>query len=167
MSKKWKLGQAVVTAILIAAVIFCIVVISQVMSRGYVTIAGRSLFRVVTGSMEPTIPTGSLLISKNIEIEEIERGDIICFRSKESNMLGQVITHRVIDIVHSGDGNLYLETCGDANPTADGYYVTDANLIGIVTKYTKSGNLMAKIFSLFTSKIGFLSCVAIPVLAIA
>ena len=167
MSKKWKLSQIIVTIVLVAAVIFCITVIAQVMSRGYVTIAGRSLFRVVTGSMEPTIPTGSLLVSKKIEIEEVERGAIVCFRSKESNMLGQVVTHRVIDIVYSQDGELYLETCGDANPTADGYYVTENNLIGEVTHYTKNGNVMARIFSLITSKIGFLSCIAIPVLAIA
>ena len=164
--KKKKLYQVTVTVILLAAVILCITVIAQIMSRGYVTVMGHSLFRVATGSMEPAIPTGALLVSKEIEIEEIRTGDIICFRSKESNMLGQVITHRVIDILYDEEGEIYLETCGDANPSADGYYVTKHNLIGKVSYHTKEGNILAAFFSVVTSRIGFLSCVAMPVLLI-
>lgn len=167
MSKKDKILYSVVSVMLAASVILCITVIAQVMSRGYVSFLGTSFFRVATGSMEPTIATGSLLISEKTEIEEIEVDDIICFRSKESNMLGQVITHRVVSVMVNDEGQTYLETCGDANPSVDGYYVTESNLIGKVSYYTKQGNIVARIFSMLMSKTGFLSCIVFPVLLIA
>ena len=87
MNRKDKIANGVASLMLVIAVVLCITVIAQVLSTGYVTIFGRSLFRVVTGSMEPTISTGALLVSKEAEIDEIELNDIICFSSKEYNML--------------------------------------------------------------------------------
>ena len=167
MDKKSKISQYAVTGILVTAVVLCIVVISQILSVGYVTMFGRSLFRVATGSMEPTIPTGSLLICKEEVIDNIKVGDIICFRSKESNMLGQVITHRVTKVMRDEEGMRYLETAGDANPSADGFYVTESNLIGKVSFYTKYGNPIASVFSFVTSRMGFLACIVFPVLIIS
>ena len=60
MKKNRKAIIILVNAILLAAVIFSVTVASQVMKKGYATIAGHSMFRVVTGSMEPTLPVGSL-----------------------------------------------------------------------------------------------------------
>ena len=109
-------GMEIATTIFLgAAMVFCIIIVAQIMSKGYVNIFGYSLFRVETGSMEPTITTGALLICKEAEIEVIETGDIICYRSKSQQMLGQVITHRVVDIIQSEDGTILLETRGDAN----------------------------------------------------
>ena len=54
----------------------CLIFAVQVATRGYVTIGGRSLFRVVTGSMEPTISVGAVLVCKDTEIEQIQKGDI-------------------------------------------------------------------------------------------
>ena len=82
-------------------------------------------------------------------------------------MLGQVITHRVVKVIDGKDGKTYLETRGDANPAADGYYVTEKNLIGKVSVYTKEGNLLAKIYAVVTTQIGFLSCIVFPILLVA
>lgn len=167
MNRKDKVINAAATVLLVTAVVLCITVIAQTLSKGYVSMFGTSLFRVVTGSMEPTIPTGALLISREVDIDEVEKGDIICFRSMESNMLGQVITHRVVDVIEGKDGETYLETRGDANPASDGYYVTSSNLIGEVSAYTKEGNILAKIYSVVTTPLGFLSCIVFPVLLVA
>lgn len=167
MNRKEKIINAVASVLLVTAVVLCITVIAQTLSKGYVTFFGTSLFRVVTGSMEPTIPTGALLISREVDIDEVEKGDIICFRSKETNMLGQVITHRVVDVLEGEDGEIYLETRGDANPASDGYYVTGGNLIGEVSAYTKEGNILAKIYSVVTTPLGFLSCIVFPILLVA
>lgn len=166
MKKEGKFIQFLMTTILILSVICCIMVIAQVMSKGYVNIGGYSFFHVVTGSMEPTIPKGSLIINKREEIEEIKVGDIICFRSQESYMLGQTITHRVVEKKKGKDGNIYLETRGDANYASDGYYVTSQNLIGEVVFYTGKGNIIANIISFLTTKMGFMTCIVFPVLLV-
>ncbi len=159
--------EVVSSVVLLITLVVCVSVMAQVMSNGYVTIFGYSLFRVETGSMEPTISTGALLVCKEREIADVELDDIICYRSKSKQMLGQVITHRVIKISTSDDGNLLLETRGDANTVSDGFYVTEDNLIGAVVWYSGQKNLLAGIMSFITGKMGFLGCIVIPVLLVS
>lgn len=160
------IASVVVSWALVISVLLCVGVLAQVLSKGYVSVGGYSMFRVVTGSMEPEIPVGSLIISKSVEIEEIQTGDIVNFRSKESGMLGMVITHRVIGRYENANGNILLETKGDANRYTDGFFVEKDNLIGKTVSYTKEGNLIAGILSLLTNKVGFLACIVIPCLMI-
>lgn len=167
MSKKEKWMNAAVSVLLAAAVVLCITVIAQTLSKGYITFFGHSLFRVVTGSMEPTIPVDALLITEEVDIEEIKEGDIVCFRSMETNMLGQVITHRVVKVIEQESGEIYLETRGDANPSSDGHYVTEKNLIGKVATYTKEGNIIAAVYATITTPFGFLAFVVFPILLVA
>lgn len=112
MSKetKTKTGGIVSAVILVLAVVLAMVVCIQVLTRGYVTIAGNSLFRVVTGSMEPTMPVGSILICRDTPIDDIREGDIVCFRSMGSAGVGKIITHRVVAVLQNGDGDTLLET---------------------------------------------------------
>ena len=167
MSKKEKWMNAAVSVLLAAAVVLCITVIAQTLSKGYITFWGHSLFRVVTGSMEPTIPVDALLITEEVDIEEIKEGDIVCFRSMDTNMLGQVITHRVVKVIEQESGEIYLETRGDANPSSDGHYVTEKNLIGRVATYTKEGNIIAAVYATITTPFGFLAFVVFPILLVA
>ncbi len=162
-----KIVSSVVSVFLGIAVILCLFVMSQVLGRGYVSFGGHSVFRVVTGSMEPAIPTGAVLVCDSIDIDKIQVGDIICFRSKDQNMLGRIITHRVVGIVYDDGGAVFLRTMGDANPSEDGYYVTDENLVGKVTWHTGDGSVMATIISFITDKIGFFSIIVVPILLIA
>lgn len=163
---KKKITSALVTCVLAVSILLCVVVVTQVMSKRYVSMGGYSLFRVVTGSMEPEIPVGALLISKQTDIEDIEKGDIVTFRSKESSMIGVIITHRVVDIHEGLNGQVLLETRGDANQYADGYFVDQSNLIGRAVYYTKEANVVAGIFSFLTNKVGFLACIVLPCLLV-
>lgn len=162
-----RIGSALSTLALVVAVVLCLTVIVQVTTNGYVQIGGFSLFRVITGSMEPEIPVGSLLICQKTPIEDIQVGDIVCFRSLNPKMLGSVITHRVVAIDHTPDGLPLLETKGDANLTADVEFVSQANLIGRVNYSTKDKNLVASVVDLMTDKIGFLVLILFPTLLIA
>ena len=62
----------VISVVLAFAIVLCILVIGQVLSKGYVSLGGYSLFRVVTGSMEPSIPVGAVLIAKDTPIQTVE-----------------------------------------------------------------------------------------------
>ena len=160
-------AEVISTFILLAALASCVFVLAQVMSKGYVTIAGYSLFRVETGSMEPTIPTGALLICEKEQIENIKLNDVICYRSQTQQMLGQVITHRVVKMEQTTDGVWFMETRGDANTVSDVYYVTAGNLIGKVVWYSSQANVFAGIISFISQKNGFLSCIVLPVLLLS
>lgn len=70
---------------------------------------GYQVYRIMSGSMSPTLKTGSVIISKTpIDKSKLKVGDIITFKHK-----GATITHRIIEVVKS-EGTLY-RTKGD-NP---------------------------------------------------
>jgi len=169
-NKQFKIQQrlgVLVTVLLVLAVAVCLYACVQVLSRGYVNLGGFMMFRVVTGSMEPTIPVGALLVTQEVDINTIQMNDIICFRTQVSEIWGKIVTHRVVGIMETEWGDLLLETKGDANLVMDGYYVDSANFVGKVIWHTGDGSVLANVISLFTSKIGFLGCIVFPCLLLA
>lgn len=86
---------------------------------------GFHIYTVISGSMEPAIPTGSLVYVKRISPEKVEEDDVIAFYS---TMDGEsIITHRVV-----ANSELMSEfiTKGDANDTKDMNPVPYDNYIG-------------------------------------
>lgn len=152
---------------LLATVILCFYVAIQVFLNGFATIGGYSVFRVVTGSMEPTIPTGAILLNQKTDIAQIQENDIICFRARINEIRGEVITHRVTQVLQDETGRIYLETRGDANLSTDQYYADEDNLIGRVRWYSGKENVLTKMLSFLSGKIGFLACIAIPLLTVS
>ena len=104
---------------------------------------GYEIFNVVSGSMEPTIPVGSIIYVKEIDPVDVESGDIIAFESGDN-----VIMHRVVD-------NKRVEgaftTKGDANNGEDMNDVSYDNLIGIVVKHIP---ILGQLLILFGSTFG-------------
>ena len=77
---------------------------------------------VLSGSMEPTIGTGSVcFINKNANIEKIKEKDIIAFKLRD----GTLVTHRAIKVDNSG-----IITKGDNNKAADSNVVNKENFVG-------------------------------------
>lgn len=157
-------ANVLISALLIFAVLLCLWVTFQVIGKGYVNLFGYSLFRVVTGSMEPTIPVGSLLVCEHVDMEAVQVGDIICFRAQESAIFGQMMTHRVTAVFPVVDGSLLFETRGDANLTADGFLVSQTNFVGKVIWHMGANSVLSSILSFCSNKIGFLACIVIPIL---
>ena len=166
-SRHQRLISAAVTVLLIFSVVLCGYAAIQVLSKGYVSFGDFMMFRVVTGSMEPTIPVGALMTARRVDINDIVLDDIVCFRTQEVAIWGKIMTHRVVDIMLQPDGSPLLVTKGDANLVADGYFVSQANLIAKVTWHTGDDSILASVFSFFTTKIGFLGCIVVPCLVLA
>lgn len=165
--KKGRLERGIailVTVLLVLSVLLCVYVVAQILANGYVSFGGYMLFRVVTGSMEPAIPVGSLLVSQQVELPAVAVGDIICFRTQDATIWGRIVTHRVVGILQGVDGSLLMETKGDANLVADAHYVTRDNFIGKVVWYTGENSFLVRLIAFLTGKIGFMACIALPCL---
>lgn len=116
------------TIILLSVIAFCLM-----MALPHVL--GYEVYHVVSGSMEPEIPIGSVIYVEKTNPEEVSKGDIIAFFSGES-----VITHRVVQN-QTVEGK--ITTKGDANAKEDMNDVTYDALIGKVTShYPVIGSLM-------------------------
>lgn len=97
---------------------------------------GYSYSAIVTGSMEPKIGVGDIVISKDIDFDEIVIDDVIIFYSAVEN---KHIVHRVIRIEEDGS----LITKGDANSSEDPASVTKDNYEGkVVNVVPKIGKLI-------------------------
>jgi signal peptidase len=158
---------AISSLIFTIAVSLCLIFSVQILTKGYVSIAGRSLFRVVTGSMEPTIPTGAVLVCQKTDIDTIQEGDIICYRTKVQEIYGSIVTHRVVAIETDDTGAICLETRGDANLSSDPYYVTESNLVGKVIWYSGQEGVLVQMIGFLNGKIGFLACIVFPICLLA
>lgn len=78
-----------------------------------------SVLTVLTGSMDPAIPPGSVVVDRPVQPGSIRRGDVVTFRSGRSPSGGeQLVTHRVV-AVHSSRVGLSFTTKGDANRVDD------------------------------------------------
>lgn len=84
------------------------------------------LLTVISGSMEPSLPTGTLIMVRPPGDKLFAPNDIITFRKDDI-----LITHRIIDVGY--DGNFYYVTQGDANSNPDPDPVRPQQVLGHVT----------------------------------
>ena len=113
---------------------------------------GYNIYTVISGSMEPAIPVGSLVYVKYQEPESIEKKDIIAFYG--SNDSSSIITHRVVynkklsgEFVTKGDANKEK----DMNPISYNQYMGKVVLmipvIGGVAQTLTTGSGKLVLFS--------------------
>jgi signal peptidase len=76
---------------------------------------------IVTGSMQKTIPVGSLVVSHKVDPRQLEVGDVISFQ-KPIGAKG-LDTHRIVAIRNDNGKRLY-QTKGDNNPIVDPWVIT-------------------------------------------
>lgn len=94
----------------------CTLIVKSLVNKDEVPdIGGLMPFIVVTESMDPFIKSGDIIITKDIDTEDIEPGMIISFFDPASRTGTAVVTHRVMYIIDDGDGTVSFKTAGDCN----------------------------------------------------
>lgn len=112
---------------IISTVLVAVVVILALLLAG-ARLLGMQVFTVLSGSMEPTYHTGSIIYVKKIATEDIQPGTVITFMLDEDT----VATHRVTAVVPDEEDPTVVRfrTKGDANNAEDGSLVHYKNVIG-------------------------------------
>ena len=112
----------IVTWLLAAAVIAAAIALTGV------RLVGLQPFAVLSGSMEPTYHTGSIVYVKKIDYHELKAGDPITFMLDENT----VATHRIVEVIPDAEepDTIRYRTKGDANESEDGGLVHYKNVIG-------------------------------------
>lgn len=105
-----KVIASLTSIILILLLLKTWVQVMDAKSRGEVpTVFGYQIYEVQTGSMDPTLPVKSLILSKKVEHPEtLQVGDIITFVNSE----GITVTHRIVEVVKQ-QGKIAYRTKGD------------------------------------------------------
>ena len=163
MKIRWifKLFNAAAIALILVSVF---VLLSVVLTpAGQVPqVLGYSVFRVMTGSMEPEIREDSLLVVKKTPAEDIAPGDVISFFSPDPMLEGAVNTHRVVR-VEKQSGRIQFITKGDANVIEDTYPVDASALVG---RAVFKSYCLGRVVSLLANPLVFGIIILLPLLII-
>lgn len=130
-----KILSRVMTVLTVASFLFGLVIFISVLraNQGEVPrVLGYSVLRLQTGSMEPEYRTGSIIITKKVDVNDLEKGDVISFYSTSLDISDRVNTHRIVDIIYDQSGSREFVTKGDANELQDENPVLSSRVIGKV-----------------------------------
>ncbi len=86
-------------------------------------VTGSVALTVLTQSMEPTYPPGTLVIVQPVATNDIRIGDPITYQLRPGEP--ELVTHRVVAISRSTGGELAFTTKGDNNDVADAPVIAD------------------------------------------
>ena len=91
-------------------------------------LVGLQVFTVLSGSMEPTYHTGSLIYVKKVDATKLSEGTVITFMLDEDTLA----THRIVGVVPDEEDPSVIRyrTKGDANESEDGSLVHYKNVVG-------------------------------------
>ncbi len=112
---------------IISSAMACIVVILAMLLVG-VRIFGVEVLTILSPSMEPKYPTGSVIYVVDTDPAELKVRDVITFRLSEN----MTATHRIIELIPDEDDPsiVRFRTKGDNNNTVDGALVEFGDVIG-------------------------------------
>ena len=117
---------------------------------------GYEIYSIVSGSMRPEYPVGTVVYVKDMEPAQVEEGDVIAFVRENSIVVHRVVQNRTVEA--------RFITKGDANEINDIDPVPYDNMVGRVEKKFPVAGHFLSIFNTFVGKIYFLGVALIGVL---
>lgn len=122
------------------------------------SVFGYSIFRVSSGSMEPELMVGDIILDKTVDNpKDLKVGDVITFKSNDYG--DKLVTHKIIKAPYEENGKLMLQTKGIANEVEDKPISTD-NVKGIMICKV---DYLDTVYNIFLSPWGLLILIALIV----
>ena len=118
---------AVLIPLVIVLMSFVVIVVMPTMN------GDMHFLTVQSGSMEPKIHIGDVVVSTYVDPSSIKVGDVITFHYMSDSDPNRCFTHRVHDIIQTADGGYLFQTKGDANEDPDEKYVRPDEVMGRVS----------------------------------
>lgn len=144
----------IVCWLLIAVLTLAVIVfVFTKISGGTPVLFGYTINRIISGSMEPELGIGDVIISKEVtDTSDLSVGDIITFKG-DKRFDNQKVTHRVLVTPYNdGNGGIVLVTKGDANVNDDG----EINYYDVESKCIAKVDFLRDVYNFFFSKWGLI-----------
>jgi signal peptidase len=136
-----------------------LVIVGALVSLLAPRLLGANLLVVLSQSMEPNIPMGSIVVSQPVAAaDEIGVGDVITFQAPGPDGDPALITHRVVEVLGGGIG-VRFRTQGDAVEDPDMSLVSSSDLVGRVWL---SLPLVGYLIAFIRTPVGYLTIVGLP-----
>ena len=112
------------TILLVILLAVVVVMFNARLSGEAPSVFGYQVFRVSSGSMEPELMIGDVILIKEAEPQDIQKGDIVTYKGEEGDLNDKFITHKMIEDPQLVDGRYVFHTQGiydGAVPDPDWY----------------------------------------------
>ena len=130
---------------MVLGTLILVVVIAACLAVTVPQVLGYEVYHIVSGSMEPEIPVGSVIYVDATPPEDMAEQDIIAFWREEAVVAHRVVENRVVE----GE----LITKGDANAQEDISPVSYRSVIGRVARHFPYLGAMLVLFSTTVGKV--------------
>ena len=158
-----KLLSRLITGVLVFSMLISLTVTVKKVLGKEPDIFGFRIFYILSGSMEPTIPSGAAVLTK--KCASYSAGDVISFRSSDIAIYGETNTHRIVSVDDSGTEPVYT-TKGDANPVADDVKAAKSDVYGKVIWNTGKMDFLGSFLGLVMTPFGYIACILLPLIVV-
>ncbi|MBQ0098729.1 MAG: signal peptidase I [Oscillospiraceae bacterium] len=160
-----KVLNVIATIFLVLLVIIVIFVFVVRISGDTPNVFGYQVFRVSSGSMEPTLKVGDVILVKRTEPSLIKNGDIITYKGAEGDFRDKIITHKVVEEpVINEYGEYVFQTCGIAKGAIPDPKIKGNQILGV---YISTIPLLNYLYSFFLTDYGLVAFIGLIVVLFA
>lgn len=148
------LSGALTTLLTIILLVTVAAVVTTQVTDGEPSLFGYQIKIVLSGSMEPGIDTGSVILVRAVDEPGVYQvGDVVTFQTYE----GPLVTHRIHEVIDGGQSYI---TKGDNNPLPDTQVLEPSMVVGEYTGMTIP--YLGHVFSFVSSDVGVIFLFIIP-----
>jgi signal peptidase len=120
--RTWHLGSVVVWSVILC--VSAAIALAVVVPR----IVGGTPYVILTGSMRPTMPPGTLVVTRPVDADTLGPGAVVTYQLVSGEPT--VVTHRVVGQGINAVGERVFRTKGDANSASDPGWVRAVQIRG-------------------------------------
>lgn len=159
-----KIANVLLTVVIILLAVVIAFTIFVRITGNTPTLFGYSILRVSTGSMEPELIVGDVILTKEVDdVYSLAVGDVITYKGTIGEYTDMLITHQIVKAPYEENGTTYVVTKGIANEIEDKPVPVDR----ITSKLLCKIPFLDALYSFFLTPWGLLTAVALIILAFA
>lgn len=159
-----KILNALTTVLLIVLIALVVFVFISRIKNESPSVFGYHIFQVSSGSMEPELMTGDVILDKEVDPSEIQVGDIITYKGMKGDLENKIVTHKVKEVKITSDGRRHFITQGIAKGAIEDPEFDESYVIG---KYQRKIPLLNHLYTFFLSDYGLIAFVGLIVILFA
>ncbi len=149
----------VVSIFAVVMMIFTIISVTT-FNQANKKIFGYQMYTVLSDSMKATdFEAGDLIFVKEVDPSTLKEGDIISYQSLNNDSFGEIITHKIRDLVLDADGLPGFITYGTTTDVNDEKVVVYSQVLG---KYTGKIPNLGYFFTFLKTTPGYIACILLP-----
>ena len=156
------LGKIIKNILLILAVGLLVLQVASAVKGSTPSFLGYRVLRVISSSMQPTIPDETCILIRSVDADTLEEGDVITYISTDPSIYGYYNTHRIYDKYTDEEGVIHFITKGDANEYPDVYEVLPDRIIGKYMGEIPFGRYLGKGLNYLTNRNVYFLVVILP-----